>query len=231
MEVNQIISLVEKFAPLELQEDWDCSGVQIKIEKDIKKILLCLSVTENIVNQAIEQHCDMIISHHPLFFVPFNFKKNIAIYSAHTNLDKAQGGTTDTLVELLGFKAKKMGDFLRITELKEEILLDNFINLLKEKLNLKNIRIVNNFSKEKIKKIAFCAGSGTDFLNEVQKINADAFVTGDVKYHTAMESDVIIIDIGHYESEWPVMKTLENILKPLNLKVVIADEKSPFINY
>ena len=231
MEVTQITDLIEKLAPLELQESWDCSGLQIDVKKDIKKILLCLSVRENIVDQAIEQNCDMIISHHPLFLIPFNFKKNIPIYSAHTNLDKADGGTTDTLIELLGLSSQKTGDFLRSTELKEEILLDDFIQLLKEKLALRNIRVVNNFSKKKIKKIAFCAGGGMDFLKEAVQNATDVFVTGDVKYHMALESGVIIIDIGHFESEWPVLKTLKNILKPLDIEVVIADEKSPFINY
>ena len=231
MEINQITNLIEKFAPLGIQESWDCSGLQIDFKKDIKKILLCLSVTKNIINQAIEQNCDMIISHHPLFFVPFTFKKQIPIYSAHTNLDKTDGGTTDTLIELLELESQKFGDFLRITELKEEILLEDFVKLLKAKLNLKNIKVVNNFSKKKIKKIAFCAGSGTDCLKEAEQNNIDLFVTGDVKYHTALESDVIIVDIGHFESEWPVLKTLRNVLKSLDIEVVIADEKSPFINY
>lgn len=237
MEVKKIIELIENFAPLELQESWDCSGWQIKIAiNDVKKVLLCLSVTQNIINQAVEKNCDLIISHHPLFFVQFAFNKGISIYSAHTNLDKADGGTTDTLIKDLGFgKAQKeileVGDFLRLTELKEEILLDDFVCLLKTKLNLENIRVVNNSNKQKIKKIAFCAGSGADFIGEAQGLDADIIVTGDVKYHTALDNDIIIVDIGHFESERPVLKTIENLLKPLNIEVIIAYEKSPFINY
>lgn len=244
MEINKIVNIIENFAPLELQESWDCSGFQIYIEgKDVKKILLCLSVTENIIDQAIEKNCDLIISHHPLFFVPFGFKRGISIYSAHTNLDKTEGGTTDTLIDVLGFdKAQKeickLGDFLRLVELKEEILLDDFIKLLKRKLNLQNIRVGGKYIECKcnkegrhVQRIAFCAGSGMDFLEEVKKNNVDVFVTGDVKYHNVLDSDVIIIDIGHFESEHPVLKTLDNLLKPLGIEVATADEKSPFINY
>lgn len=233
MNINKIINLIENFAPLETQEAWDCSGWQIDLgEKEIKKILLCLSVSENIINQAIEQNYDLIIAHHPLFFIPFKFKKGISIYSAHTNLDKTDGGTTDTLIGLLGQnKIQKAGEFMRFVELEEEISLDDLIKLLKTKLNLSTLRIVNNFEQNKVQKIAFCAGSGADFLREAQKIRADVFVTGDVKYHTALDSDVILIDVGHYESERPVLKTLENLLKPLDIEVMIADEKSPFINY
>ena len=233
MDINKITDIIENFAPLELQEAWDCSGFLIDLgEKDINKVLLCLSVTENIVNQAVEKKCDMIISHHPLFSMPVTFNKGISIYAVHTNLDKTDGGTTDTLIELIGCaKAQKIGDFLRLYQLEEEISLDNFVQLLKEKLNLETIRVVNNFDKQKIKKITFCAGSGADFLSEAQRVDADVIVTGDVKYHCALDSNVIIIDIGHFESERPVLEKIKKLLQPLNLEVLIADEKSPFIIY
>ena len=237
MEIKKITDLIENFAPLELQEAWDCSGFQIykgglgnPPYDDVNKILLCLSVTLDIVNQAIKNNCDMIIAHHPRFFIPLEFNKNIPIYSVHTNLDKADGGTTDTLVDVLGFsKAQKIGDFLRLIDLEKEIPLDTFINILKSKLNLSNVRIVNNFKKDKIKKIAFCAGSGADLLCEAEQIGADIFVTGDVKFHTALESNVIIADIGHFESEIPVIKRVKSLLGN-ELEVIIADEESPFIN-
>lgn len=232
MQINEIVNIIETFAPLRTQEKWDCSGWLVELQGNgIKKVLLCLSVTEKIINQALEQSCDMIISHHPLFFVPFEFNKNIPIYSAHTNLDKADGGTTDTLIEILGFKnSQKIGDFLRLIELEQEILLDDFVRITKNTLNLKNLRIINNNNLQIIKKIAFCAGSGADFLGEAEQIGAQLFVTGDVKYHTALDSNVIIADVGHFESERPVLNTLKNLLKH-KIEVVISDEKSPFINY
>jgi GTP cyclohydrolase I len=262
MEIKKITDLIENFAPLELQEAWDCSGWQIDFGQcEIKKILLCVSVTQSIINQAIAGKFDLIIAHHPLFFIPFEFNKNIPIYSAHTNLDKAEGGTTDTLIEeVFGglhsnqpdagglvnppyFDDSSMnancqiaqkvvcGDFLRLVALKNEINLDDFVKLLKEKLNIESLRVVNNLNKTKVSKIALCAGSGVDFLGEAEKIDAHAFVTGDVKYHQALESNVIIIDVGHFESERPILKKIKKILEPLTLEVVEANEKSPFINY
>lgn len=232
MKISEIVSLIENFAPLESQESWDCSGFQIEFEKDVKKVFLCLSVTQNIVKQAMGKNCDMIISHHPLFFVPFEFNKNIPIYSAHTNLDKAQGGTTDTLIGALGMvPEKKSNDFLRFVEFEEEVSLHDFASLIKSRLGLKTVRIVNNFNKPNIRKIAFCAGSGMDFLPEVCESNSDVFVTGDVKYHSALESDVIIIDVGHFESERPVLDKIARMLEKSDLEVVVANEKSPFINF
>lgn len=232
MEIKRIIDLLEKIAPIETQEDWDCSGWQIHVNKDVKKIMLSLSVTENIVQQALEKNCDMIISHHPLFFIPFELNKNVPIYSAHTNLDKADGGTTDTLINHLELlNAQKIGEYLRVIKLEKSIRLDDFVLMLKIKLNIQSIRVVNNLNVHEISKIAFCAGSGSDFLDEAEKIGADVFVTGDVKYHTALESNVIIIDIGHFESELPVLKTIENAIDNLGIEVIFANEKSPFINY
>lgn len=235
MEIKKITDLIENFASLELQEAWDYCGFQIDfVQKEVQKILLCVSVTQDIINQAVKDNFDMIIAHHPLFFIPFEFNKNIPIYSAHTNLDKAQGGTTDTLIEILdldGAQKIAFGDFLRLVQVKDPIQLEDFVKILKDKLNIKNLRVVNNLNKEKISRIAFCAGSGADFLHEAEKSKADAFVTGDVKYHTALESNVIIIDVGHFESERPILKKIKKILEPLNLEVVEANEKSPFINY
>lgn len=235
MEMNRITNLIENFAPLELQEAWDNCGFQVDFGKrEIKKILLCVSVTHDIINQAVAGNFDLIISHHPLFFIPFEFNKNISIYSAHTNLDKAKGGTTDTLIDILELnEAQKIaeGDFLRLIEIKEPIQLEDFIKLLKDKLNIENLRVVNNLNVKEFSKIAFCAGSGMDFLKDAENAKADAIVTGDVKYHQALESNVIIIDVGHFESERPVLKTIKKILEPLNLEVMEADEKSPFINY
>lgn len=235
MKMNEIIKTIEKFAPLELQEAWDNSGIQIDFgNTDVKKILLALTVTEDIVNQAIQKKCDMIISHHPLFFIPFSLQKGISIYSAHTNLDSTKGGTTDTMISMLEMEVSEcIGNFLRVVDLDKEIELRDFIQLVKEKLGLDYIRVVNNFNKQKIKKIAFCAGSGADFLPLAQDIKADVFVTGDIKYHTAIDSGIILLDAGHFESEHPVLNTVKELLMEefKGIEVLIADEKSPFINY
>ncbi len=236
MQIKQIISELENIAPLETQEEWDNSGWQILPEnesKNIEKIFLCLSLTKENILQAKENHCELIISHHPFLFphaVPIDFNVGIPIYSSHTPLDVADGGTTDSLIKLLGYKnVEKYGEFLRIVELDEPLLLNDFTLMLKIKLNLFNLRIVNNENIKKIKKIAFCAGSGADFLADAEKICADIFVTGDVKYHTALESHVIIADIGHFESERPVLETIKSLYD--DIEVITADEKSPFINY
>lgn len=225
MDKFEITNRIEKFAPLDFQEKWDCSGWLVQTQrKDISKILLALTVTENIVKQAIEKNCDMIISHHPLFSVPLDFK-NIDIYCAHTNLDKAEGGTTDTLIsKLFGQIKTEKEEFLRY--INTEITIKDFIEKLR-KIS-PNLRYTNNSGIKILKKIAFCAGSGSEFISEAFQNSADALVTGDLKFHTAIESPITIFDIGHFESEILILEIFEKIIGN-NVEIIRAKENSPFI--
>lgn len=222
MDKYEIVSKIEKFAPLETQEKWDCSGWAVERVNNIEvnKILFALTVTDDIVKQAKDKKCDMIISHHPLFYVPLKYK-DINIYCAHTNLDRAEGGTTDTLISELGFQKTATDDFVRIVELEEAITVDELKNRLL-KISPK-LRHINNLNAKKVKTIGFCAGSGSEFIGET-----DAFVTGDLKFHTALDAKKVVFDIGHFESEIFAPKILKAITG-VGEKGVIADEKSPFI--
>lgn len=229
MNKYEITKRIEKFAPPELAEKWDCSGWLVETEnQDIQKIMLCLTVTDDVVRQAREQNCDMIVSHHPLFNVSIKYK-NIDIYCAHTNLDRAKGGTTDTLIKTLGlakFIVANSGDgFVRY--INYETFLQDFVKRLK-KIS-PHLRYVNNKGVTQLKRIAFCAGSGTEFIQEAFENGADALVTGDLKFHTALDSPIVVFDIGHFESEVLVLSVFEQIIGN-GIGFVYAKEKSPFIS-
>ena len=133
MKISQIIELLEDFAPLILQENFDNSGLQIgDASQKVKGVLLCLDVTEEVLEEALELDCNLIISHHPLLFKPIKritgktyiercvikaCKNDLVIYSAHTNLDNAFGGVNFYLAEKLGLQN------LRILSPKKEGLL------------------------------------------------------------------------------------------------------------
>ena len=231
MDKYEIVSRIEEFAPLETQEPWDCSGWIVDAglkhknthsnKSQVSKVMFALTVTQDIVNQARKQNCDMIISHHPLFCVPLEYS-DINIYSAHTNFDIAQGGTTDILIEKLGFSKSQNQGFVRICKFEKPVMLET----LKEKLLSisPNLRYVNNQNIKTIKSIAFCAGSGSEFID---KNDADAFVTGDVKFHAAIDSNQVVFDIGHFESEIFAPQKLKEITM-VGEKGVLAYEKSPF---
>ena len=224
MNKYDIIQKIEEFAPLETQEKWDASGWIInnpqKIE--VNKILFALTVTDDVIKQAKKNSCDMIISHHPLFYVPLKYR-DIDIYSAHTNLDIAEGGTTDILIKKLGFEKCKNEAFVRIVNLETPITIEELKNKLIQ-ISPK-LRTVNNKNIQQVKTIAFCAGSGSEFIKET---DSDVFITGDLKFHTALEADKVLFDIGHFESEIFAPKLLMKITNTENMGV-IANEKSPFI--
>lgn len=223
MNKYEIVKIIENFAPSELQEKWDCSGWVVETQKtEVKKVLVALTLTEDVFNQALKNNCDMIVLHHPMFSVPL-YLSDIDVYCAHTNMDKALGGTTDTFVEALGLSAYPIGEFLRIVDL--DISLKDLSTKLK-KLS-PNARLVNNKNVQKVSKIAFCAGSGMDMYNEAIENGCDCFVTGDLKYHSAVESEIVLYDVGHFESEILIKKVFQGLIKD-KIEVILANENSPF---
>ncbi len=221
MNKYEIVRKIEEFAPLETQEKWDASGwIVERANNEVNKIMFALTITDKVFEQAITQNCDMIISHHPLFFVPLEYRK-INMYCAHTNLDRAEGGTTDLIINKLGFKKSYNDDFVRVVELEKPISVEELKNKLL-KISPK-LRYVNNYDAQEVQTIGFCAGSGSEFIGQT-----DAFVTGDLKFHTALDAKKVVFDIGHFESEIFAPELLREITG-VGEKGVIANEKSPFI--
>ena len=226
MDKYEIAGIIEKFAPPETQESWDCSGWLVDSGKnEIQKVMLALTVTDDVYNQAKSGSCEMIISHHPLFCVPVKYK-DINIYCAHTNADKASGGTTDSLIKVLGFDSgiEKSGEFVRIVRLKTPISIKSLEIKLRE--ISPNLRYVKHSGR--VSSIGFCAGSGSEFISTV---DVDVFVTGDLKFHSAIEADKTVFDIGHFESEIFILDVFKKLIEsmPNSPKVITAEEKSPFI--
>ena len=223
MDKFDLTQKIEKFAPLDTQEKWDCSGWLVCTKnKEVNKVMLALTITDDVYKQAKDSGCDMIISHHPLFYVPLEYA-DIDMYCAHTNMDKAEGGTTDTLISKLGFEnSATVEDFVRVVRLDNPISVRDFAETLR-KIS-PNLRYINNFKKENIQTIAFCAGSGSEFI---ESVDADAFVTGDLKFHTALEAKPVVFDIGHFESEILILDVFKKILGLDD--IVFAKESTPFI--
>lgn len=240
--IKDIIDKIEKSAPLETQEEWDNSGWQINLNlKSVDNVLVALNINENTVNQAINARCGLIISHHPLFFQPIKSIKdkavikaiqhNIQIYSAHTNFDKAKNGTTSTLLKTLekplGLeKPKDINPYVKTAVLKNPMDTKEFTNKLKEALNLKTVRISK--PARQIKKIALCAGAGGDFINGLKGYGTDCYVSADIKYHQALECDIMLVDIGHFESEVISLNTLAELIKTSDVNVIISREEPVF---
>lgn len=118
MEIGDILAALERFAPLSFQEDYDNAGLQLGLTKvETTGVLLCLDITEEVIDEAVECGCNLIVSHHPLIFRPIKsitgrnyierciikaIRNDIAIYSAHTNLDNVSSGVNQEISRRLG---------------------------------------------------------------------------------------------------------------------------------
>ena len=235
MKVKDFCNIMENIAPKRLKENFDNVGLQVgNRNNEVKKILVALDCTLDVIEEAKREKADLIFSHHPLMFIkPSNIttdtiqgkkiieliKNNITLYSAHTNLDSVKNGLNDRIVNMLGFKSNRIMEVNeednesglgRIVTLEEEKRLEEIIGLVKIRLEIKNLRFVGN-KENKIKKIAIINGSGQDFFGKAEKQGVDCIITGDTTYHRVndfKEMGISIIDIGHFYSEWPVMISL-----------------------
>lgn len=234
MKLYTVLEIIEKKYPEYLQYNWDNSGLNIGDENsDIKKIMLTLEVTEKTVDEAIENKVDLIISHHPFLFSKINkINKNnikgnliyklilnsISVYCMHTSYDLAMDGLNDYFFKLMGISNGSILDenysnenyrngesygLGRVGNLEKSIKIEEFISQLKSKLNIENVRYVGKLDKM-IKSVAVVTGSGAEFFEKAKELDIDILVTGDMKYHQAMdalEMNMSVIDCGHYGTE------------------------------
>ena len=235
--IDKIIKKIEDIAPVETMQPWDNSGWQINLNnKETSRILIALDITEKTIDEAIKKKCDLIISHHPLFFnavknisEPFLIKaiqNNVQIYSAHTNLDTAKNGLCEYLAHKCGFdKTNTILEFVKYKNFNVEKNFDELIKTIKSVFCVNTLKVTNS-NRKTYSSIAFCSGSGADFIKELSKLNIDVFITGDVKHHQALNAkNMSVIDLGHFNSEKIVVEIFQNILNNENVEIVISDEK------
>ncbi|MGI6049305.1 MAG: Nif3-like dinuclear metal center hexameric protein [Acetivibrionales bacterium] len=241
MIIKDIIKLIEEKAPVSLQESYDNSGLIFgNPNSDVSKLLICLDVDTRVMSYAIEQGCQLVVSHHPAIFSGLkNFsdnsretavlikaiKNDVALYSSHTNFDSANGGLTDLLCKRLGVqKIKVMIQQLSATEGTgagrygdiKAISGENFIELVKSSLSIDVIRFVGQIP-EIISKVAVYNGSyDRSILETLGQIGPDALITGDLKYHDAQdlkEKGIFTIDAGHYGTEIIFVEEMTKLIK------------------
>ncbi len=365
MKLIEIIEYLEIVVPLSYQEGYDNSGLLVGDKNmSVKSILTCLDCTEDIIDEAINNKCNLIISHHPIIFNPLKkitnsnyneriifkaIKNDIAIYSMHTNLDNIEGGVSfifankigllnpeilkkkaNTLTQLItycptkdvkklenslfntgagkvgskydqcSFTSNGTGSFRPLDEanpyigsknirsslneeklelifptyleksviktlfdnhpyeevayqlirlenrnstigsgiigdLKKEMDVISFFKLLKKEMPCSILKHTGFSNKTKVKKVAFCGGSGVFLLNEAISQKADVYITSDFKYHDFFEVDqrIIAVDMGHYESEQFVPNLISEILKKKfpKLAVILTQINTNPISY
>ena len=237
MKILEIYNYLNNLSPFELQESWDNSGLLVgEFSQDIQRIALSIDVDEELIDSLEED--TLLITHHPIIFgglkqlefskYPANLiqkmiRKNISNIAMHTNFDQTH--LNDFVAEeILGYKILRKDGFVAYLDVHESF--DKFSKKVSSAFGLPHAKCVK--CSDEVKIAALVTGSGCSLL---KSINADCFLTGDVKYHDAMEAKSInlsLIDIGHYESEHFFAQILLNHLKNLGLEVIISSSKNPF---
>ena len=255
-----MLSALERFAPLPLQEDWDNAGLQIGLtEVEASGALLCLDVNEEIVDEAIRRGCNLIVSHHPLLFrglktisdanyvqrtVMKAIQHRIAVVSMHTNMDNARGGVNFKIAEKLGLKdvaffcTKKVGDVEGGSAVMgcfpEAVAADDFVISVKRIFDVE-CALCNELLRRPIRRVAICGGAGDFLLDEAIRQGADAFLTGEMHYHVYFghRQDIQICVIGHYQSEQFTSEIFKSIIEDAcpSLPLFVAETNTNPIIY
>jgi len=235
MKLQEIYNHLDKVSPFELQEKWDNSGLIIgDMTREVSQIIVSLDIDFDMIGEAKEG--TLFVVHHPLIFdklsvldlAPSNLlekmiQKNHSCIALHTNFDQTHLNKY-VFEKVLGFTLESQNAFLCTA--KGEWNYKALLKHIKEKLDLSTLRVVGK--KENITSIALCTGAGASLMDEVE---ADCFLTGDIKYHDAMKAmseDLMMVDIGHYESEKFFAEILLRELKVLPILAIIANSKNPF---
>ena len=242
MKVSEIKEILDHWMPISIAEDFDNVGLIVgDLNSEVKNILVTLDTTQNVVDEALDKDCNLIVSYHPIIFNDLKkvtldsgyvqksvikaVKNNISVYAIHTSLDNHAKGISYFLSKKIGLKntsvliPKKNHDSnLKLGmgikgKLEKPLEEDDFFNLLKDKLNLKYLRHSVKLNR-KVSKVSVVAGSGSFAIKDSLDSNVDAFITSDLKYHNFFEADneTLLIDIGHYESENHIKLIIKDFL-------------------
>lgn len=232
--VTHIYDAIDRLAPFWLTMDFDNTGILVgDRNREIACALLALDCTPAVIEQARQLGAQLIITHHPVIFHPLKrvnedavvyqlIRSDIAVISAHTNLDIAQGGVNDALVNAIGLRDcrglellnEQTGAWLgRIGTLPEPLSPEAFAAHVKSCLNAASVKFAA--APRAIHTVALCSGSGADCLDAAISAGADALLTSEVKQHeylAAAAAGISIFDAGHFDTEDIVIEPLRDYL-------------------
>jgi len=258
--VKDIFEYLNNFAPCNYKMDFDNVGLLVGDKsKTVKKVILALDITTDVISEGVEIGADLIVSHHPLFFslksidnddvigskIIKIIKNDMSAICMHTNLDATVGGVNDMLAGKLGLQDAQ---FLHIDKfennvpisigrygvLGQEMQLQDFLSFVKDVLKTKGLRYYN--AGRPVNKVAVLGGSGGSDIGYALEHGCDTFVTSDIKYDvflTAQEKGINLIDADHFCTENVIIPELRNLLNREfpNLDIMISEKHTQVIDF
>lgn len=242
MTVKEIYENICLRIPEELREEWDNDGIMCCADDftEINRVLVALDVTEEVVDYAIDNGFELIVSHHPLIFRPISsitpdnhisrklvklISAGVSVISLHTRADKVKGGVNDCLARLLGLTdVEPFGDDClgRIGHLESETSIEEFATRVKSALGIE--RLVVSDAYNPIYTVAVVGGDGKDYVNDAIEMGADTYLSGRIGYNVmeeAAEMGINLIEAGHYATEFPVTAFFSHLLSKIDPKLTV----------
>ena len=244
MNAGQIYEYIDSIAPFCAQEAWDNSGFQVgERAKEVRRILFALDATANLVCEAHEKQCEMIVTHHPFLFTAqkqfteenpayLAAKYGITVLSAHTSFECADGGVNDVLSELLGLQniRKSENGFFRLGETDCKTALE-FAQHAKSVLKT---TVSVSLPNKEVNLIAVCGGAAMEFAKDAKALGADLYFTGDAKHHEILDAADLGLSVaaaGHFATEHPAVVALKNRVQTqfLEIECLLSAQTAPTV--
>lgn len=241
--ISEVIAFLEKFAPPELAETWDNTGLLVgRTDSQVKKIMTCLTLTPDVAEEAMAHRVDLIVSHHPVLFRGTKrltdatvdgkmlldiIEQQIAVYSPHTSFDSAAAGINQQLALEFGLhniqairpsaESALVGSG-RWGSVSEVESLEGFLKRVGKAVGAEYVEFCGSLGSP-VHQVAVACGSAGEFLADAIGLKCDTFVTGETRFHSALEAraaGVNLILLGHYSSERQAVESLaEEIARAL----------------
>lgn len=252
MKLRDIVDRIYNQVGMKPAEQWDNSGLQIgSMNAEVTKAVVSMDMSCEVLDEAEKSGSQLIITHHPFLFrgvktidtdtydgqlIKRLLQKGISLYSIHTCYDMADMGVNLRLRERLGLSGDvellhDTGDGFGYGGIADTIpvCVKEYAVRVKNCLNLDSVRLYCHDAKTTVSRIAFCGGSGADFINDAAEKGADVYVTGDIKYHeaqTALKIGLDIIDAGHFGTEYPSLEPLCSMLKAMGVGAALYESNT-----
>ena len=257
MKCNNILDNLLKVMPKELAMSWDNVGLLAgSKEREVKNIVVCLDLSEKLIERAISLKADLIVSHHPLIFSPIKnvtdetsvgkrlvslIKNDISYIALHTNYDIAAGCMSDLVAERIGLRGEPLEKTAsmeeedvgigKVGDLEKHLKISEIAKLVKERFNLPHLRIFDGGEDRLLSRIAISPGSGKGMYKAAYEKRASLLISGDISHHDAidaLELGVATIDAGHYGLEHIFIADMAQRLRDMDKAFNVFEEDITF---
>lgn len=236
--IEQIHQAVGAWAPWDTAEEWDNAGLLVRCSGEVTGVLCALDITCEAIEAAKTAGCNAIVSHHPVVFRAMKtfdsegpletlLREGVSAVCAHTNLDKAAGGVSETLARRAGLTDLRMDGFCCVGCLPEPMTAREFAAHVGEALST-HVKFTRGDTP--VRTVCAVSGAGGDMFADAAALGADCLMTGEASHHEGLDSPVPIVAASHYATEVLIVDELVRRLAAVfpELKLTAFYGEDPF---